>query len=571
MIRAKFINFFLICLFLLLGLGLFNLELLQGDKFRELSRKNSIRLLPQQGARGRIIDRKGRIIVDNKLSYNVMILPQNTNDHEQTLNRVARLLGLDAKAMKEAYRKGYVASSVPVVVAKNIDLKKAIMLEELKSELPAVIIQSNPVRNYLYDRLACHVIGYLSEIDRWRLTKMADYGYKTKDIVGFGGVEEQYDYYLRQEEGGLSVEVDHRGRFKRTLGFQPPRNGTDLQLTIDLDIQRIVQNSLGGQKGCVIVMDAHTGEIIAMASAPDFNPSIFIEHKTGALSGVLNNPDAPLINRAISGLYPAGSVFKLVVAVAALETKKINPSTTFLCHGKITVGRKEFLCWNSHGLQNLPLAIAHSCNVFFYMTGLLTGGQAIHDYALKLGFAKSTGFELPYEANGFIPSPLWAKINKFRKWYDGDTANLSIGQGAVSVTPLQIARMMAVFASAGNLLHPYLVKAIGGNDIASSEHRPVHLNLKDTTIEHIRDGLRKVVTDQGGTANVLSDLPVSVAGKTGTAQAPPGQAHAWFTGFFPFQNPKFVICVFLEHGGPGYYSCVVAKHIIKDMAEGGLI
>ncbi|MGD0336766.1 MAG: penicillin-binding protein 2 [Candidatus Omnitrophota bacterium] len=571
MIRVKLLIFFLLLLFLSLWLALFNLEVLQGAKFRELSKKNCIRLLPQQGARGNIIDRKGRIMVGNKLSYDVMILPQNNTDAEQSLNKVAGILGVNTETMAQTYRKGYFASSVPVTVARNIDIKKAIMLEELKPELPAVIIQSNPVRNYPYGKLACHVFGYLGEIDRWRLTKMADYGYKTKDMVGFGGVEEVYDYYLRQDEGGLSMEVDHRGRFKRVLGFEPPTNGVDIQLTIDLEIQKIAEEALGGHKGCVIIMEPNTGEIIAMTSNPDFNPSVFLERSGGSLSGILNNPDAPLINRAISGAYPAGSVFKLIVATAALETKKINSSTTFLCQGKLMVGRKEFLCWNTHGLQNLPMAIAHSCNVFFYRTGLLAGAQAIHDYAIRLGFSKPTGFELPNEAGGFIPSPLWYKLNKFRKWYDGDTANLSIGQGYVSVTPLQITRMMAVFANAGNVVRPYIVKAIGNKDISFSQRKSTHLNLKDTTIGYIRDGLRKVITDEGGTGNVLGGLPVAVAGKTGTAQAPPGMAHAWFVGFFPYQNPKFVMCVFLEHGGPGYYSCVVAKQIIEGMVAGGLI
>jgi penicillin-binding protein 2 len=222
-------------------------------------------------------------------------------------------------------------------------------------------------------------------------------------------------------------------------------------------------------------------------------------------------------------------------------------------------------------VQNLEGALIHSCDVFFYRAGLLTGAQGVHDYALKFGLSKITSFELPYEDCGFIPSPLWRKINKFKNWYDGDTANLSIGQGDVLVTPLQITRMMAVIANGGYLVTPYIVKAIDGHDISIYQQKSEKLNLKKNTLEHIKNALREVVSDSTGTANVLSNLPVALAGKTSTAQAPPGQPHAWFAGFFPYSNPRFVICVLLEHGGPGYISCVTTKEIVQEMSNQGLI
>lgn len=568
--RAKVAKVLIICMFFFLGLGLVNLQVIGGRSYRALSDKNCIRLLPQTGARGKILDRQGNILADSKLSYDAIILPQELNQPEKELTEAAAILGTSPRDLKETFRQGYVSSSVPVTIAKNINIKKAIALEELKNEIPGIIIQPKPVRHYPYGRLASHVIGYVSEIDRWRLTKLEDYGYKTKDIVGFGGVEERYDYYLRQEEGGLSVEVDHRGRFARMLGFKPARNGKDLQLTLDLKIQKIADGKLEGRRGCVIIMDPYTGEIIAMASSPNFNPSLFVA-KSPSISNLFNNPDAPLINRAISASYPAGSVFKVIVAAAALETRKINSSTTFLCQGGISIGNQGFACWSKHGQQNLIEAITHSCNVFFYKTGLLAGAQIIHDYAVKFGLSKPASFELPYEAGGFIPSPLWRRINKFQNWFDGDTANLSIGQGDVLVTPLQLTRMMAVFANKGYLVTPYIVKAIDGQDISTYQRKATRLSLKASTIDYIRQGLRDVVLNPGGTANVLSDIGVSVAGKTGTAQVAHGQPHAWFVGFFPFKNPKFVICVFLEHGGPGYVSCVLTKQIIADLVSGGLI
>ncbi len=571
MIRAK-ITFGLVSLmFLLLLFGLFNLEIIHGKDYRESGDKNCVRLLAQKGSRGKIFDRNGMVIVDNKLSYDLMILPQDPALQDKTLSKVSKVLGKSIKDLNLEFKRRYITKSMPVVIARNLELKQAISLDEIRVDFPAIIIQPNPIRRYPNAKLACHILGYLGEIDRWRLTKLEDYGYKTKDVVGFGGVEEKYDYYLREEEGGMSFQVDHRGKFTRNLGFKPPVNGKDIQLTIDIRIQKIVEDVLGERKGSVVIMNPFSGEIIAMASSPKFNPKDFLSQDNYAIARLFNDSDSPLINRAITGAYPAGSIFKLIVATAALENKKINQNTSFLCQGGVVVGRQAFKCWGVHGTQNLVNALTHSCNVFFYKTGLLVGAQAIHDYALKLGLSRPTSFDLPYEKTGFIPSPLWRKVNKFQNWFDGDTANLSIGQGDVLVTPLQITRMMAVFANGGYLVTPYITKAVDGKYLIKHRRKPEKLNLKLSTMNYIREGLRGVIKEPSGTGNILSEVGVSVAGKTGTAQAPPNQSHAWFSGFFPFNNPKFVICVSLENGGPGYNSCVLAKQIIEGMIAQGLL
>lgn len=570
--RLKIANIAVIIVFLLLGLALFNLTLLHGRQYRRLSNKNCIRLLPQQGCRGKILDRQGRIIADSKLCYDVMLLPESgAGEIDKSLAAVARILGDSPGDLKNAFRKGYAGESIPVTLATNIELKKAIALEELKADLPGIIITPRPARHYPYGRLASHALGYVSEIDRWRLTRLEDYGYKTKDLVGFGGVEEKYDYYLRQEEGGLSVEVDHRARFVRTLGYRSPVNGKDIQLTLDIKIQKIAQGALSGRKGCVILLDPFSGEVIALASSPDFDPALFAQKSGASIAGLINDRDAPLVNRAISSSFPAGSVFKVIVAAAALETKKINPSTSFLCEGKLLVGRQEFACWSNHGMQNLNAALTHSCNVFFYKAGLLISAGVIHDYARRFGLGKVTGFQLPYETAGFIPSPLWRKLNKFKNWFDGDTANLSIGQGDVLVTPLQMAVAISVFANRGYLINPFIVKAVEGRDISGGREKAAGISLESSTLNYIRQGLRNAVADASGTANALNDLPLAVAGKTGTAQAPGGPAHAWFCGFFPYQEPRFTICVFLERGGAGHNACLVAKEIIGQMAKEELI
>lgn len=569
--RIKLLNFAIISLFILLGLGNSNLSVIQGCKFKELSDKNCIRLLPQPGARGRILDRNGQVLVDNTLSFDVMILPQDKPLLDKTLLGISKILDVKLDDLKAKFKSGYSSSFLPVCIGKNIDIKKVIALEELKSDLSGIIIQPHPLRHYPYGSLACHLIGYLNEIDRLRLTKLADYDYHPKDIVGFGGVEERYDYFIRPKEGALSVEVDHLGRFIRVLSYKPAQNGKDIQLTLDLRIQKIVEANLGERKGSVIVIEPYTGEIFALASNPNFNPNIFINKSVTYLSGLFKDPDAPLLNRSTSGVYPPGSIFKPIVAAAALETNKINLVTKFFCSGGINIGRRQFACWNIHQQQNLREAITHSCNVFFYRTGLLLGAQTIHDFSLKFGLSKTTGIDLPYEASGFVPHPLWKKVSKFANWYDGDTANLSIGQGDLLVTPLQITRMTTCFANGGILITPYVVKNIIGNDISISHRKPIKINIKEPNLNYIRQGLSRVVSDPEGTSHVLADLAIGIAGKTGTAQVLLGQPHAWFAGYFPIEKPKFVICVFLEHGGSGYAACILTKQIIEMMLQEGLV
>jgi penicillin-binding protein 2 len=569
--RLKLLHLAIIFLFVFLVVSLINIEIIQGIKYRELSEKNCIRLISQPGARGNILDRNGKIIAGSIISYDIVALPQESQQLDKALAALSGIVQLSPAELKARFNKNYLAPSVPVTLVEDISREKAITLEEMKPDLDGIIVQPTPLRHYPFARMAAHVLGYLGEIDRWRLTKLEDYGYKTKDLVGFGGVEEKYDYYLRQEDGGLSVEVDHRGRFIRVLGFKSPRSGKDIQLCLDCEIQKIAEDSLGEQKGSVIVMDPDTGEILAMASRPDFNPLSFVKKEAAQTNILLSSSEAPLFNRAISGAYPAGSIFKPIVAAGALETGKINSGTSFFCPGTLTVGRRQFKCWNTHNQQDLVQGIANSCDVYFYRTGLLLGAQAIYDYALKFGLARTAGIELPYEAAGFLPNPLWKKIYRFQKWYDGDTANLAIGQGEVLVSPLQIARMMAVFANGGRLVSPYIIKAIAGQDISQQPRKVADLHLKDKNLKVIRKGLREVVSDGAGTANILADLPVNVAGKTGTAQVDEIHAHGWFAGFFPYEKPKFVVCVFLERAGHGYAAAVVARQIIASMAQKGLL
>lgn len=566
--RIRLVHSITILAFVFIAIGIFNLQIIQGRKYRELSYKNCVRLLPQDGQRGKILDRNGELICGSKLSYDIMILPQDKNQVDKSLFAISEVLGTGFKELKQRFNRGFTASFIPVVVAKNIELKKAIILGELKSDYNNIIVQPRALRFYPYAKLACHILGYLNEIDHWRLTKLQDYGYKTKDIVGFGGIEEKFDYYLKGQDGALSVEVDHRGRFMRVLGFRPAAAGKDIQLTISIKIQRIAEEGLAERKGSVIIMDPFDGQILAMASAPGFNPAIFVNGSNSEISGLA---DSALVNRAISSGYAPGSVFKLVCASAALETGKINLSTSYFCPGSMRIGNRQFACWDKHNQQNLKEALAHSCDVFFYHTGLLLGPQLIHDYAVKFGLSKATGIDLPYEINGVVPDPLWKRIHKFQSWYDGDTANFSIGQGDLSVTPIQIARLTAVFANKGKLVTPRIVMNIGGKNLSKYQKKNINLAVKEKNINYVREDLRTVISDPKGTANILDSLAVPVSGKTGTAQVGAGKTHGWFTGFFPADRPKLVICVFLENNGSGHSAAAVAKQIIEALAKENLI
>jgi penicillin-binding protein 2 len=569
--RIRILHFLIIVIFIFMALSLINLNLFQGEKFRGLSNKNCIRLIPQCGSRGKILDTNGDLIVGSSISYDVVVLPQEREAMKKTFSGLSSILGISTEELWKKFRKGYSEPSVPVAIVSDISLEKVVALEEKKLDLDGVVIQSSSVRSYPYASLASHVIGYLSEIDRWRLTKLVDYGYKTKDIVGMGGIEEKYDYYLRQDDGGLQVEVDHQGRFSRVRGFRPPHTGKDVQLTLDLRIQKITEAAMEGFAGAAVIMDPQSGEILSMVSLPDFDPSLFVKKNNKFISGLFADPQSPFLNRAVSGQYPPGSIFKPIVATAGLESGKINMFTVYHCPGSLQVGRREFKCWDTHLDQDLIQAIAHSCDVFFYKVGLSVGPQSLHDYAVKFGLTRPTGIELPYEESGFIPNPIWKKIYKFQKWYAGDTANFAIGQGEVLVTPIQMCRMMAVFANHGSLVTPYIIKAIDGVDVSANHRRIIPLRIKETIIDNINKGLRAVVADEKGTAHVLSDLGVSVAGKTGTAQNPRGPSHGWFVGYAPFDKPRYAICIFTEHGAHGYASAVVAKNIFEAMIQEGLM
>lgn len=571
--RERFLHRFTVAGFLLLASSLIYLQMIQFSKYQQLSQANRIRILPQSASRGRILDRNGRVLADNSLSYNLLIMPQSTKVLEESICELSRNLSVSRDELETKFKKKNTVSFAPALLCEDISLDEAIAVGQLKYDLPGIIVQAVPKRSYPSGNVSSHLLGYIGQIDAWRLEKLKKYGYKIQDLVGYSGVEEVYDYVLRPIDGGMQIEVDSRGRLSRILGLKDAHKGKDIQLTIDLRIQKIVHSSLEGKTGCAIVIDPFNGEVLALASFPDFNPEIFQGASTDSINRLLNDPDAPLLNRAISGLYSPGSVFKVVVAAAGLEKKKVDSGTVFFCPGNLQIGLRTFSCWNSHGREDIFDALTHSCNVFFYNLGLRIGPQLINKYAKIFGFSQPSGIDLNGESAGNLAYSLWERIKRQRNWFAGDTANLSIGQGEILVTPLQVARMMAAIANGGKLIQPKLLKSIrdGNQSFESPPTQVIDLQLTDETLRIIRKGLRGAVVDPAGTANVLSNTGISIAGKTGTAQVSSGQAHGWFAGYFPAEKPKFVICVLLEHAGHGYHSCLLAKRIIRQMLAEGLL
>lgn len=545
------------------------MQAVRGNIYYSLSNKNCIRVIPVEGARGKILDRNGEPIADNQISYCISILPIEFRQDKETISKLSALIGKRPEQINKIIKNNFVSSFTPITLEKGVDKRTAFLIEENKLELPGVIVQALPSRSYPYQNAAAHILGYLGKIDRWRITRLKDYGYKIKDIIGFGGVEEKLEQVLRSREGGTQIQVDHRGRAVRTLGFRASAAGEDVSLTIDIRIQKIIEDGFAGRKGAAVMMDADSGKIIAMVSSPGFYPGAFLDAESSDyVRGLLSNPDSPLMNRAISGQYPFGSVFKIISTVAALEKKKITPEKRFFCPGMLMVGLKQFNCWSRHDSQDLREAIAHSCNVYFYHLALLLGADSLSEYSLKFGLGRHTGIDLPYEVTGNVPSRLARRI-KLQNWYEGDTANFGIGQGDLLVSPIQAVRFIAAIANGGKLVTPYLIERIAGRE--NSQKPPLQLGIDRKALQIAIEGLKQVVNLDTGTANIGGWGDLKVAGKTGTAQVHNKLSHGWFAGFLPYDKPKIAFCFFLENTGPSVHAVILAQQVFNRMKEDNLI
>ena len=529
------------------------LQIVEGEKFLRLSQTARLRLIPLANPRGLIVDRNERVIADNTASFSIGVIPESLENPEKTLLKLKsifpdidlRKAEVKVKKVKNPFR--------PVVLKEGIDISKVTYIEERGEEFPSVVILSQPVRSYPYGKLLSHIVGYLGEVNKNELKNLSFLGVEAGDLVGKTGIEEVYNSYLQGEKGGRQVEVDVYGRVLKTIFQKDPLPGDTVYLTIDVNIQKIAREEMGDRKGVVIIANPYTGEILSMLSLPSFDPNLFARGISGEKWLELSrNPENPLENRAVRGEYPPASTFKIVLVTAALETGKATPFTKFYCPGYYKIGKRIFKCWKKegHGWLNLKDALIHSCDVYFYQLGLKLGVKNIIHYARLFGLGKPTGIDLGSEKKGFLPTPEWKEKLYKEVWYPGDTANLSIGQGYILVTPIQMLDLISAVANGGYLVRPHLVKKIvdeNGNTVFNFTPEKVKkIPISKSTLEFLHEALAGVV--KRGTGWRANNKVVKIAGKTGTAQlAGDKNPHNWFIGYAPADNPKLSIVVLVEN------------------------
>ncbi len=530
------------------------MQILRGGYYRQKSDNNRITVIPLESPRGKISDRNGALLVDNRLSFDVSLIYKDATDLNGLVNFLSSRLNLDKKTVLRGINKARYKPYASMVIAEDISKDQAFMLEQERVDFPGVRITTRPMREYLLGPAASALTGYLGMIREEELLKFKTYGYNVWDMIGRAGLERSYDNYLRGATGGMQIETDSRGRQTQLLDVMQPEPGKSLNLTVDAELQKVCDESLGDRKGAVIVMDPQSGAVLAYVSHPSYDPNIFVSPSLrGAVTGILLNKsgDFPLVDRCVNAAFPPGSVFKVVVSAAALETGKYVTGMTFDCPGYFNLGKATFKCWKDggHGPQTMLNAIKHSCNVFFYKLGLKVGGADISSYARKFGFGRPTGIDMPNEFSGIVPSPRWKQQVKKEGWYEGDTVNFSIGQGYLLVTPLQVACMMSAVANGGYLVKPYLVDTI--DDVKFGSPRVEKTGISENVISVIREGLIKCVNDPDGTGKYAAIPGAVLAGKTGTAQNPTGKNHGWFAGYGPVSTPKVCVVAFVEQSGKG--------------------
>ena len=570
--RLKIIRIIVVLAFVLIALDLVYVQAIKGKYYFELSTNNRIRVVPLEGKWGRIYDRNGTVLAENRVAYNVTITPQAIEDQDELFAFLSESLGVSRDLLTRRYRRKKHTPFAPVVVAEDIEREKAIVIEENRFRFPSLLVEEGYKRVYPNGENSAHILGYVGKVNQALMQRYKKYGYSPLSDVGKSGVEEFYDLNLRGEAGGYQIEVNSRGQQVRLLSIREPTRGGDIMLTIDSRIQAAVMDVMEDTPGAVIVMDSANGEVLGLASFPDFDPNALVDPKRSKeAGGLFSDPLAPLINRAVSARFPPGSVFKIPVAICALDTGKITQKTTFHCPGYHQVGGIRFGCTYPHGDQNLIEAIAHSCNVYFYRLGLLLGADLLHEYADKFGLGRKTHIDLPYERSGRIPNRTQGILSRRRPWYTGDTLNFVIGQGDVLTTPLQLVRMMATVSRDGVEVAPHVIKAIGGVPLTKYDYTR-DVKIPKEIFEKTKLGLRATVTDYTGTAHELDNDELFVAGKTGTAQSSPHKEHhAWFVGYAQGREKSVAFCVFLEHGGSSHNAVRLARELMLRLNREGLI
>ena len=544
-----------------IGWRLNYLQLEQGEANQQKAEDNRTRIVPKQPVRGNIFDRNGKILATSRQSYSAYVWPkaQKEKNWSKNVEIIAQILEVETEEIQQKVEAaGYNYPSL-IPIASNLTPEQVTALEEYKPQLKWIETDIDKIRYYPEGELAVHVLGYTRELDPDQLERRKSKGYRLGDVIGKMGIESAYESQLRGEWGGLKLGVDGAGRVVSLLGEKPAKSGENLTLTIDAEVQKAAEKALGTRRGTIVALDPETGAVIAMASYPSFDPNIFSGSISPEVWQELQSQGNPFLNMSLRA-FPPASTFKIITAAAGLETGKYPPNTILGTYPYISVGGTKFREWNQRGFGRVGYvsALAWSSNTFFARIGQGVGGEELIKYARLFGFGKKTGIELGGETAGLIADDAWKRLNfKNWGWTVGDTVNMSIGQGFTSATPLQVAVMFSAIANNGYKITPHLVQ----NQPLPEK---VNLNLKPTTISTIQNGLRAVVN--GGTGGKLNspNTPPG-AGKSGTAEAPPGESHTWFGAYAPYNQPEIVVVAFAEHSGGGGGS--VAAPMVRQVME----
>jgi penicillin-binding protein 2 len=591
-LRKRVLSSGLIVLFFMgmILLRLWFLQIHKGEEYKDRAENNRVRIREVAPPRGDILDRHGKELVTNKPSFNVVLVREDSNDIDDLLKRLSVILKEDVSVLWDRIRDAESKQRhIPIRLKENLSWDTLAYLETHNNDFPGIRIEVFPSRFYHYGDMAAHIIGYLGEISKGELEKVEDDFYRGGDLVGKMGLEKLREKELRGEKGSDSSEVNARGFEQQLLTHVEPVPGNEVRLTLDINLQQVAEEAMdvGERAGAVVVMEVKTGRLLVLASTPrlhlaDFEGGI----STKNWNALLDNPKHPLINKAFQAMYPPGSTYKMVTALAGLARGVITKDTPFFCPGHLSFGNRRYNCWKKggHGTVDLHRAISESCDVYFYQVGMKVGVDVLAEYANKLGLGVKTQAEIEHEKSGLIPTKEWKKKTKGVKWQDGETLSLAIGQGFNLVTPLQLCHMTATIANGGKRYLPQLIESVtdaDGNVLESFTPKLVSELQADEKkyLALIRTGMVDVVQGARGTARTVRIPGVTIGGKTGTAQVVRLEQykhlkeedipykyrdHAWFTCFAPAEDPEIAVTVLVEHGLHGGSGAgPVAKAVIQ--------
>ena len=583
-------NFYIVIVamfFLILIVRLVYLEIFAYEKYKLLSENNRIRIVDIKADRGLIKDRNSKNIVVNAPNYNLYVIKEDSVDIDVLLQDLSSVIKLNVSAAQKRVDGTFIYE--PALLYRGLSFQEVSFLFEHINDFPGIKIEVDTVRCYLDGEVYSHVVGYMGEV---LVEDVLGGGYAAGDLKGQNGIEKVYEDKLRGQNGARQVEVNNFGLLSKILSEKPSISGETIQLSIDFDLQSFAHNLMKGKKGAIVVLDIRTNEVILLYSGPTYDLNSFVPYISNEeWEKLANNGDNPLMNRVIEGGYPPGSVFKVLVALAGLQEGKITPEKTFYCNGSMTYGSFKYKCWKKygHGKIDLKRALVESCDVYFYDLGLLLGIDLISSYATKLGFGQITGIDLPNEKAGFFPSRKWKKKAYKLSWYPGETIIISIGQGYIITTPLQVAVFFSTIFNGGNLYQPKVVKSYtqNGEYISLQDKLIDTVEISDRNRDFLLSAMSDAVNSLHGTGFRARVKNILVGGKTGTSQVvsldkvekyEDGKIpeklrdHSWFASVFPADNPRYVLVSMIEHGGLGGRSASsITGAIVNKMVDLGYV